>query len=169
MCEGCSWSWICQVVCWDVNGLDWGNGPFFGGCDSFLQGSQISGKGRLITDGGWNSLRLRAKSLTYLTRLRPLSKLGWIWRCCQWKARRLCLPRLWNIRQLSIRSIQLWLWLLGARSFSRKWGRIWRLFCRQRWWLLRLSFRDINRFPLWFFHRHLRKLSNHRELWRRCW
>merc|ERR1719359_1265685 len=52
MGESSSWGRIGQVISWDVNGLDGGNGTLLGGGNPFLHGTHIGGQGWLVTDGG---------------------------------------------------------------------------------------------------------------------
>lgn len=54
---------------------------------------------------GWADIRrLREYDPTRLT---PMSRLGWIWRCCRWTIARPFLLRLWNILRLWVQSIRL--------------------------------------------------------------
>lgn len=48
--EGGGWSGIGQIVSRHIDGLYGRDGAFFGGGDSLLQGSQVSGEGGLIPD-----------------------------------------------------------------------------------------------------------------------
>lgn len=43
-------SWVSQIIGWDIDGLDGGDGTLFGGGDTFLHATHISREGRLVTD-----------------------------------------------------------------------------------------------------------------------
>ena len=49
------WGGICKIISWHVDGLHRGNGTLFGGGNSLLKGTQISGEGGLITDSRWDT------------------------------------------------------------------------------------------------------------------
>ena len=53
--EGGGWGRICQVISWDIDGLDGGNGTLLGGGNSFLHLTHIGGQGWLVTDSGWDT------------------------------------------------------------------------------------------------------------------
>ena len=46
-----------QIVGWDIDGLDGGDGTLLGGSDTFLHATHISGEGRLVTDGGGDTTK----------------------------------------------------------------------------------------------------------------
>lgn len=53
--ESGSWGRVSQVIGWDVDSLDRGNGTLLGGGNSLLQGTHIGGQGWLVTDSRWNT------------------------------------------------------------------------------------------------------------------
>lgn len=55
MRESGGWGRICQVISWDIDGLDGGNGTLLGGGNSFLHLTHIGGQGWLVTDSGWDT------------------------------------------------------------------------------------------------------------------
>jgi len=52
MGEGGGWGGVGKIISGHVDGLDGGDGSFLGCRDSLLKGSQISGEGGLVSDGG---------------------------------------------------------------------------------------------------------------------
>ena len=55
MRESGGWGRICQVISWDIDGLDGGNGTLLSGGNSFLHLTHIGGQGWLVTDSGWDT------------------------------------------------------------------------------------------------------------------
>ena len=50
--ESRRWRWICNIICWHVDGLHGGDGPLLGGGNALLEHSQVLGERRLVPDGG---------------------------------------------------------------------------------------------------------------------
>jgi hypothetical protein len=55
MGEGGGRSRISQIVSWDVDGLDGGNGSLLGGGNTLLHLTHVDGEGWLVTDGRWDT------------------------------------------------------------------------------------------------------------------
>merc|ERR1719384_1977694 len=55
--EGGGWGGICQVVSGHIDGLDRGDGALLGGGDSLLHTTHVSGQGRLVTHGRWDTTK----------------------------------------------------------------------------------------------------------------